>query len=76
MGCGVSWSFAFCCAGPEPSLRVQITLNGTVLDSAGAAVPEAHITVVNTGANATQTTESNGEGAYLAPDIATGVIAH
>jgi hypothetical protein len=48
------------------------TLNGTVLDSAGAAVEDARVTVVNTGTNATQATASNGQGVYSVGQLAPG----
>jgi len=49
------------------------TLNGTILDSTGAAVPGAGITVLNTGTNATQKTESTDSGAYTVGQLAPGL---
>ena len=53
-------------------LAQNATLNGTVLDNAGAAVPGAHITVVNTGTNATQAGQSNDQGVYSIGQLAPG----
>jgi hypothetical protein len=47
-------------------------LNGTVLDSAGAAVPGARVTIVNTGTNATQAVDSNDQGVYSIGQLAPG----
>jgi protocatechuate 3,4-dioxygenase beta subunit len=53
-------------------LAQNATLNGTVLDNAGAAVPGAHIKVVNTGTNATQAGDSNDQGVYSIVQLAPG----
>src|SRR5215471_15285561 len=59
----------------SPSLRAQAvsgTILGTVLDSSGAAVPGASVTIVNseTGLTRTVTTDSTGE--YNAPSLPPG----
>ena len=48
------------------------TLNGSVLDTTGAAVPGAQILVLNTGTNATQKTLSNDQGVYSLGQLAPG----
>lgn len=48
------------------------TLTGTVRDKTGAIVPNAQITVANTGGNVTRTVKSNGEGEYLAGALPPG----
>src|SRR5262245_62920958 len=37
---------------------------GTVTDSSGAAVPNATVTITNTGTNVSETTKTNGSGNY------------
>jgi hypothetical protein len=70
------WSFVILslllCGRGAFSQGTNATLNGTVLDSAGAAVPGAHVTVVNTGTNATQAADSNDQGVYSIGQLAPG----
>ncbi len=48
------------------------TINGTVLDSAGALVPGAKITVTDPATGASSTTESSEAGTYTVPDLPVG----
>ena len=48
-------------------------LTGTVRDSAGAIVPDATVTAVNTATGVQRSTETLGQGAYTLPDLAPGV---
>ncbi len=45
---------------------------GTVTDASGGAVPEAMVTLTNTGTNATQTVTSDAQGRYRVPDLPVG----
>src|SRR6202171_6859854 len=49
------------------------SITGIVQDEHGAVVPNATITVTNVGTNETRSTQSNGEGYYEIPSLATGV---
>ena len=49
------------------------SLTGNVTDSAGAAVPGATVTVVNTGTNLSKETTTNDEGIYQFSDLLPGV---
>ena len=48
------------------------SIQGTVTDQSGAAVPGAAVEVKNTGTGATQTTTSDSAGRFNAPDLAVG----
>jgi hypothetical protein len=48
------------------------TLNGTVLDPTGAAVPNAKVSVTNTGTGLTRNTQSNDSGLYTFPRLPVG----
>src|SRR5437016_5785181 len=48
------------------------TLNGTVTDSTGAAVPNARVTVVSTATGLTRTTQTNGSGLYSLSGLPVG----
>ena len=48
------------------------TISGTVLDSAGAVVPGANITVTNPATGVSSTTRSNETGTYTVPDLPVG----
>lgn len=58
-----------------PAARTQIstgTILGTVTDPAGAAVPNARVTVTNVDTNAAFNTTTNAEGFYTAPALTVG----
>ena len=61
--------FSCQCRSPRP---VPGSIQGTVTDPTGAAIPNATITLKDNGTNATQTATSNGDGVYnfgqLPPD--------
>ncbi len=48
------------------------TILGTVTDASGGTVPEATVTLTNTGTNATQTVVSDAQGRYRFPDLPVG----
>lgn len=48
---------------------------GTIRDASGSVVPNARVTVTNTGTNARQETSSNGEGGYTVPALPVGSYA-
>src|SRR5580658_9871243 len=48
------------------------SISGRVTDSSGASVPAASVVVKNTGTSTTETAVSDGEGRYVAPDLAIG----
>jgi len=47
-------------------------ISGTVTDKSGAAVVGAKVVIANTGGNLTRTTETNGEGVYVANALPSG----
>src|SRR6267378_8049952 len=49
------------------------SISGIVQDPGGAIIRSANITVTNVGTNETRTTQSNDEGYYEVPSLATGV---
>jgi hypothetical protein len=48
------------------------TLSGTVTDKTGSSVPGAAVVITSQGGNLTRNTETNGDGAYVAPALPTG----
>lgn len=48
------------------------TILGTVTDASGGTIPEATVTLTNTGTNATQTVMSDAQGRYRVPDLPVG----
>ena len=48
-------------------------ISGEVKDAAGLAVPNAVVTITNTGTNATEVVKSNSEGRYQANQLAPGI---
>ena len=47
-------------------------LSGVVADASGAVVPNATVTITNTGTGATQTVNTNAEGRYTMSNLAPG----
>lgn len=67
---------ALCVVSPAPAAWAQQgrgSLTGTVTDSTGAAVPEAAVSIVNVGTQATFTTTTTDTGVYSAPSLAVGI---
>jgi outer membrane receptor protein involved in Fe transport len=62
------------CVVPLPGLAQQATasLNGTVRDSSGAVVPDAHIVLTNLETNILQTAVTSSAGSYSVVNIAPG----
>jgi outer membrane receptor protein involved in Fe transport len=48
------------------------SISGRVTDSTGASIPEAPVTVKNTGTSATRSVTTDAQGRYLVPDLAIG----
>src|SRR5690349_2300510 len=48
------------------------TVNGRVVDQAGAVVPDASVTAVNEDTGITRTTKTNGDGLYSIPALEPG----
>ena len=57
-----------------PGARAQenATINGSVLDSTGAVVPNTQLTLTNSASNQVRTTTSNGDGLYLFGNVGVG----
>src|SRR5262249_32702777 len=51
---------------------IRATVTGRVIDSSGAVVPKAKVTIVNTGTNETRSVESTDEGDYTIPQLPPG----
>ena len=48
------------------------TILGTVTDATGAVIPNAKVTITNTGTGITHVTETTGAGDYAVPDLVPG----
>ena len=48
------------------------TVLGTVTDASGSLVPNATITITNTGTNAKRVLQTNSAGSYIAPELPIG----
>lgn len=59
---------------PAAMAQTAVTgaLSGAVSDASGAVVPNATVTITNTGTGGTQTVMTNGEGRYTASNLAPG----
>ena len=62
--CGLMCMAVLICCLPSYAQQTLGSLNGTVLDSSGAAVPGATVTVTNTAINYTASTTTQGSGFY------------
>src|ERR1700729_1747283 len=60
---------------PSAYAQVSATINGTVLDAAGAVIPGATVTVTNEATGQSRDTVSNGEGYFAFPALLTGSYA-
>ncbi|HEX7159340.1 MAG TPA: carboxypeptidase-like regulatory domain-containing protein, partial [Edaphobacter sp.] len=63
---------AVCLAFTAPTARGQgyARISGTVNDSTGAAVPNAHVTATNVNTNVQTSVESSGDGSFVFPSLA------
>ncbi|HWC19578.1 MAG TPA: carboxypeptidase-like regulatory domain-containing protein, partial [Terriglobales bacterium] len=59
-------------AAPLYGQAVNGTLLGTLIDSSGAVVPSAQVTIIEIGTGINHTTESNGSGNYVFPNLPPG----
>jgi hypothetical protein len=60
---------------PMPALAqtaVMATISGTITDTTGAIIPDAGITVTNTGTHQTAKTSTNPSGYYVVPNLPSG----
>jgi Carboxypeptidase regulatory-like domain/TonB dependent receptor len=69
---------AFCAslfagAGTLYGQAATASISGRVTDPTGAGVPDAQVTIKNTGTSATQTVNSDSQGRYTVPDLGIGV---
>jgi len=55
--------------------QATASINGRVVDQAGAVLPGANITVTNTQTNATRETTTNGDGLYSLPALLPGIYS-
>src|ERR1700761_5970344 len=73
--CGLLLAGAVSLAGVRAHAQFRASIQGTVTDTTGAAIPNATVTLKDNATNATQTATSNGDGIYnfgqLAPDTYT-----
>lgn len=51
------------------------TIRGSVTDSSGAVIPNAHVIIVNDATHVEQTANTNGAGIYIVPDLAPGTYS-
>jgi hypothetical protein len=58
---------------PVSAQRLDGTLRGDVLDSTGAVVADANVTVTNEGTGVSQSTTSTGAGSYTFPNLVPGI---
>jgi len=70
--CGLLLAALLCFAGVSAHAQFRASIQGTVTDTTGAAIPGATLTLKDNATNATQTATSNGDGIYnfgqLPPD--------
>lgn len=71
------WTFAVLLLVLTPSwVRAQAVasaeIHGTVLDAAGAVIPGAKVTVIQTATGQIRTTVSNSDGSYVLPNLPVG----
>jgi hypothetical protein len=73
---GRGWSLALLCMFflglPFHAFGQEATIVGTVTDPTGAAFPNASVSITNTDTGVARTLPTNGEGQYVAPDLAIG----
>lgn len=67
-------SLLFLCSSALAQVDTGIVL-GSVLDSTGAVIPEASITLTNQAQGTTLTTKTNGEGNYQFPVVRAGMYS-
>jgi len=64
--------FALIFAGRADAQGTNATLSGSIVDPVGAAIPNARVTVRNTGTNFTRFANTNGTGVFLVSDLPPG----
>jgi hypothetical protein len=57
---------------PPAGAQTNGLISGTVTDKSGAAIVGAQVVIANVGGNLTRTTETNGDGVYVAPSLPPG----
>jgi hypothetical protein len=73
--CGLLSLVVMCCSLPGFAQQTLGSLNGTVVDSSGAAVPGATVTVTNTAINFVSSTTTQGTGFYQAFNLPIGTYS-
>jgi hypothetical protein len=63
---------ALCLRAQDPDLSVTATVSGTVADTDGSAIPNAHVALENAESNVSQTITSDGHGAFSFSAVAEG----
>ena len=64
--------FALSLLASAAAFAQTATLVGTVTDPSGSVVPNANVTITNTGTNANRVVQTNTSGAYIAPELPIG----
>jgi hypothetical protein len=59
-------------AGTDNLYGQTASISGRVSDPTGAAIPDAQVTIKNTGTSATQNTTTDGQGRYTEADLTIG----
>jgi Carboxypeptidase regulatory-like domain len=57
------------------ALAQTATILGTVTDPSGSVVPNANVTIINTGTNAQRVLQTNSSGNYIAPELTIGIYS-
>jgi hypothetical protein len=74
IGVAVSFALLFCAAeAVEQASRVGATLEGTVIDTSGAVIPNSKVTLHNPLTNQSRTVTTDGQGFFRAEQLAVGI---
>jgi Carboxypeptidase regulatory-like domain len=73
--CGAVVLLALLLASPAAAQQGRGSISGTVIDTSGAAVPEATVTITNVATQATFVARTNSTGFYTAPSLPVGEYA-
>lgn len=63
---------AFFCSAPAQAQRITASLDGTVKDTNGAVIPNADVTVTNTGTNVATRVRTAGDGTFVMNNLPPG----
>ncbi|MGA8596901.1 MAG: carboxypeptidase regulatory-like domain-containing protein [Bryobacteraceae bacterium] len=67
--------FVLTLLGSTAAVAQTATILGTVTDPSGSVVPNANVTITNTGTNAQRVLQTNTSGNYIAPELPIGVYS-